>query len=81
MMDVGCSINYNINECSSKEYGLTCATCYHLESVDKKLIEAIIRTAFEHGESWGITYSEWFTPTHELTEEKIQEVIKLYISK
>jgi hypothetical protein len=75
---MSCSINYYINECSSKEYRLRCATCYHLESVDKKLIEAIIRIAFEHGESWGVTYSTWFNPTNEQTEENIQKVIKQF---
>jgi len=24
-----CPVDYNINNCSSKEYGLTCETCFH----------------------------------------------------
>jgi len=27
----GCPINYNLNECSSREYGLTCETCFHMD--------------------------------------------------
>jgi hypothetical protein len=39
-------------------------------------IEEIIRAAFFAGESWGVTYSTWFTPSKEDTERKIQEAIK-----
>jgi hypothetical protein len=39
-------------------------------------IEDIIRKAFNAGETWGVTYSGWFTPSKEDTERKIQEAIK-----
>ena len=32
---MGCPVNYNLKECSSNEYGLTCDTC-----VNKKIISA-----------------------------------------
>jgi hypothetical protein len=35
-----------------------------------------IKKAFKAGEEWGVTYSTWFTPTEEDTEEKIKETIK-----
>ena len=38
-------------------------------------IEEIIRKAFEKGETWGVTYSGWFSPSKEATEKKIQDAI------
>lgn len=29
MTKFSCPVNYNLNNCSSKEYGLTCDTCFH----------------------------------------------------
>lgn len=40
-----------------------------------KEIEDIVRKAFKKGESWGVTYSGWFSPTEIDTENKIQEAI------
>jgi hypothetical protein len=30
-MSFKCPVDYDINNCSSKEYGLTCDTCFHSE--------------------------------------------------
>jgi len=30
-MKFKCPINYDINNCSSKQYGLTCETCFHMD--------------------------------------------------
>ena len=30
-MKFKCPVNYDINNCSSKEYGLTCETCFHMD--------------------------------------------------
>jgi len=39
-MKFKCPVNYNINNCSSKEYGLTCETCFHSED-EEYLIKQI----------------------------------------
>lgn len=40
-----------------------------------ELLERIVRSAFAAGESWGVTYSTWFTPSKADTEEKLQKEI------
>jgi hypothetical protein len=30
-VDFKCPVNYDINNCSSKEYGLACKTCFHMD--------------------------------------------------
>ena len=30
-MKFKCPVDYNLENCSSKEYGLTCETCFHTE--------------------------------------------------
>lgn len=46
-MDNKCPVDYDINSCSSKEYGLTCETCFHSKDIKLKelsvddLIESI----------------------------------------
>lgn len=47
--------------------------------ISREELKNIIRTAFQRGEDWGITYSTWFTPTEEQTEEKIQEVFNEFL--
>lgn len=43
---------------------------YHI--TEEKLNE-ILRTAFKNGELWGVTYSTWFTPDDDDTDDKITE--------
>jgi len=35
-MKFKCPVDYDINNCSSKEYGLTCETCFHTQIQDDK---------------------------------------------
>jgi len=44
-------------------------------------IEEIIRKAFKKGESWGVTYSTWFTPSEGDTEEEINKAIEEIMSE
>lgn len=34
---MSCLVNYNLDQCSSNEYGLTCKTCYHYNHYDTVL--------------------------------------------
>lgn len=43
--------------------------------IKENVLESIIRTAFDYGEEWGVTYSTWFTPTAEQKENKVQRVL------
>lgn len=43
--------------------------------MDREELENIVRLAFEKGEQQGVTYSTWFTPSEEDTEQKIQDAI------
>jgi hypothetical protein len=47
-----CPVDYDINNCSSKEYGLTCDTCYHKDDPEFNKIQ------FENG-----SVIEYFTST------------------
>lgn len=44
--------------------------------ITKEQFEKAIEAAFKKGESWGVTYSTWFTPTEEDTKSKIEEAKK-----
>ena len=33
-MKFKCPVNYDLENCSSKEYGLTCETCFHMEDTE-----------------------------------------------
>ena len=37
-MSFNCPIDYNLDKCSSKEYGLTCDTCFHSEEKKHKRV-------------------------------------------
>jgi len=41
--------------------------------ITQETLDNIIAVAFKKGELWGVTYSTWFTPTAEDTNEKIKE--------
>jgi len=43
--------------------------------MDNETLKDIIRTAFKKGELWGVTYSTWFEPNEEQTEEQIEKAI------
>ena len=38
-------------------------------------VEKVIRDAFGKGESWGVTYSGWFSPSKSDREAKVIEAI------
>lgn len=40
-------------------------------TITKEQFEKAIEDAFKKGESWGVCYSTWFTPTETDTKEKI----------
>ena len=44
-------------------------------TITEKKFKGIINQAFRKGESWGVTYSNWFTPTKEDTDKKRMEAI------
>jgi len=37
--------------------------------------ERLLRFAFSAGQTWGVTYSGWFTPTAKDTEKAYQEML------
>lgn len=39
-----CPINYDIDNCSSKERGLDCSTCCHINNLTKKEIADILKS-------------------------------------
>ena len=41
-------------------------------NITEKQFKDAIEKAFKEGESWGITYSTWFTPTEMDTKMKIE---------
>lgn len=41
-----------------------------------ELLERALRKMFFAGEHWGVTWSTWFVPSAEDTEEKVREAIK-----
>jgi len=43
--------------------------------VSSELLKQIITNAFCEGQSWGVTYSTWFTPTTKDHNEKIKAAI------
>lgn len=45
-------------------------------TITKEQFEKVIEDAFKKGESWGVCYSTWFTPTEEDTKGKIDIAIK-----
>jgi hypothetical protein len=45
-------------------------------TISEKKLKGIINQAFRKGESWGVTYSSWFTPEKEDTAKARQEAIK-----
>ena len=49
--------------------------------IDREKFEKLIEETFKKGESWGVTYSTWFTPTEEDTAEKINEAKKSALKK
>lgn len=49
-------------------------------TITKEQFEKAIKDAFKKGESWGVCYSTWFTPTEEDTKEKIDIAIKVAFS-
>ena len=44
--------------------------------ITKEQFNQTIRKAFESGETWGVTYSTWFTPSEKNTEDKKDEAVK-----
>lgn len=48
-----CPIKYNLDQCSSKEYGLMCDTCIHYQ--DKLKLEKFIRDNSGH---WDLNYPD-----------------------
>ena len=49
-------------------------------TITKEQFEKAIKDAFKKGESWGVCYSTWFTPTEEDKKEKIDIAIKAAFS-
>ena len=49
--------------------------------IDREKFEKLIEEIFKKGESWGVTYSTWFTPTEEDNKEKINEAKKSALKK
>lgn len=39
---MSCSVSYNLDQCSSKEYGLTCETCYHTNTIEQKHYDTVL---------------------------------------
>ena len=49
-------------------------------TITKEQFEKAIKDAFKKGESWGVCYSTWFTPTEEDEKAKIDIAIKVAFS-
>lgn len=49
-------------------------------TITKEQFDKAIEKAFKKGESWGVTYSTWFTPTEEDTKAKIEDANKKAMS-
>jgi len=45
-------------------------------TITKEQFDKAIEQSFKKGESWGVTYSTWFTPTEEDTKAKIEDAKK-----
>jgi len=56
------SCSYNINNCSSKEYGLTCETCFHMD--DNKYLANAMQN-YDKIQKWKIEngYNDIFPET------------------
>lgn len=63
--------NRRYNYYKGIKLGLSLRTNFSSEK--KEGIDRIIELAFKKGESWGVTYSTWFTPAEADTLEKIKE--------
>ena len=44
-------------------------------------LEVLLKQAFDKGEDWGVTYSNWFTPTSFDTLKKKEEMLNQLMSK
>ena len=84
-------INQETNEIiksqmSMQEYGMV-KILKLIESINNvsyfniDTVKDMIRESFSDGELWGVTYSTWFDPKEEDTEEKIQETINRLLNK
>ena len=61
-MKFKCPVDYDINNCSSKEYGLTCNTCFHiLEDQNKKdsFKQEYLGKLYESSECYSGAYELW----------------------
>lgn len=71
-----CPINYDWENCSSKEYGYTCDTCYHWKKdIDKQLEYFLIKTNSEllHSFKWGSQGESEFNLFMRLVKEEINK--------
>ena len=74
------------SQMSMQEYGMVkiLKVIVNLNNVSyfsKNTVKDMIRESFSDGELWGVTYSTWFDPKEEDTEEKIQETVNRLLNK
>lgn len=75
-MNFGCPVDYDIDKCSSKEFGLACDTCYHRGA---KTSEALrnINKILDKDEFEKTLSKELGISREELLAKSISEVINM----